>query len=97
MHANDLGRLYAVAYALLLFTWAESKDARLRLALLASMAMLIVAALVLTFSRGAFFGFVVVNVLFLLSRRNAKTLVSLGAPGDRRAAVSLPGRGLRSR
>src|SRR5262249_55617088 len=23
MHANDLGRLYAVAYALLLFTWAE--------------------------------------------------------------------------
>jgi len=28
MHANDLGRLYAVAYALLLFTWAESKENR---------------------------------------------------------------------
>src|SRR5712692_8537558 len=30
LHANDLGRLYAVAYALLLFTWAESKDTGLR-------------------------------------------------------------------
>jgi hypothetical protein len=74
MHANDLGRLYAVAYALLLFTWAESKDAGLRLALLVSMGMAVVA-LTLTFSRGAFFGFIVVNVLFLLWRRNAKTLI----------------------
>jgi O-antigen ligase len=37
------------------------------------MAMLVVA-LTLTFSRGAFFGFMVVNVLFLLWRRNAKSL-----------------------
>src|SRR5712691_2614013 len=77
LHANDLGRLYAVAYALLLFTWAESKDPGLRPALLASMG-LVVTALVLTFSRGAFLGFIVVNVLFLLWRRNAKTLVFLG-------------------
>src|SRR5207245_6079458 len=34
LHANDLGRLYAVAYALLLFTWAESKRPGLRLSLL---------------------------------------------------------------
>src|SRR5229473_1195056 len=74
LHANDLGRLYAVAYALLLFTWAESKHAGLRLALLASMGTVVVA-LVLTFSRGAFLGFIVVNVLFLLWRRNAKALV----------------------
>jgi len=73
VHANELGRLYSVAYALLLFTWAESKQPGLRLALLASMGMVVVA-LVLTFSRGAFFGFIVVNVLFLLWRRNAKTL-----------------------
>src|SRR5713101_4879335 len=52
MHANDLGRLYAVAYALLLFTWGETKDARLKLALLVSMAMVVVA-LILTVSRGA--------------------------------------------
>jgi O-antigen ligase len=77
MHANDLGRLYAVAYALLLFTWAESKETGLRLALLASMG-LVVVALVLTFSRAAFLGFILVNVLFLLWRRSAKTLVFLG-------------------
>jgi O-antigen ligase len=77
LHANDLGRLYAVAYALLLFTWAESKDTGLRFALLASMGMVVVA-LALTFSRGAFLGFVVVNVLFLLWRRNAKALMFFG-------------------
>ena len=53
IHANELGRLYAVGYALLLFTWAGSKNAGLRFALLASMGMVVVA-LVLTFSRGAF-------------------------------------------
>jgi O-Antigen ligase len=77
LHANDLGRLYVIAYALVLFTWAEAKDAGLRLVLLASMGLLVVA-LVLTFSRGAFFGFFVVNVLFLLWRRNAKTLIFIG-------------------
>lgn len=74
MHANDQGRLYTVAYALLLFTWAESKQSALRLALLASMG-LVTTALVLTFSRGAFAGFILVNVLFLLWRRNLTALV----------------------
>src|SRR5688572_18871877 len=59
MHANELGRLYAVAYALLLFTWAESRERALRMMLLASMG-LVVVALILTFSRGAFFGFIVI-------------------------------------
>jgi hypothetical protein len=77
MHANELGRLYAVAYALLLFTWAESKQPGLKLALLASMG-LVILALMLTFSRGAFFGFVVVNLLFLLWRLNARNLVFAG-------------------
>ncbi len=75
LHANDLGRLYAVAYALMLFTWAESRHSGIRLALAASMGLVIVA-LVLTFSRGAFVGFAVVNVLFVLWRRSVKTLVS---------------------
>jgi O-Antigen ligase len=74
LHANDLGRLFAIAYALLLFTWSESKSAGMRFALLASMA-LVVAALVLTFSRGAFAAFVLVNLVFLLWRRSAKTLM----------------------
>jgi O-antigen ligase len=77
MHANELGRLYACAYALVLFTWAESKSPGFRLALLASMGLVMVA-LVLTFSRGAFLGFILVNVLFLLWRRNAKTLILFG-------------------
>jgi O-antigen ligase len=77
MHANELGRLYVSAYALLLFTWAESKSPAFRLALLASMGLVMVA-LVLTFSRGAFLGFILVNVLFLLWRRNAKTLILFG-------------------
>jgi O-antigen ligase len=74
LHANDLGRLYAIAYALLLFTWAESKEAGLRLALLATM-LLVVVALLLTFSRGAIAGFLVVNALFLLWRGNARILL----------------------
>jgi O-antigen ligase len=73
MHANDLGRLYAVAYALLLFTWGESKDRALRTVLVATMG-LITLALLLTFSRGAFVGFLLVNALFLLWKFNAKTL-----------------------
>jgi hypothetical protein len=84
MHANELGRLYAFAYALLLFTWVEVKEAGLRLALAVSMA-LIVVALLLTFSRGAFFGFIVVNVLFLCWRRDARTLILFGLA----AAVAL--------
>jgi hypothetical protein len=73
MHANDLGRLYAVAYALLLFTWGETKDVRLKSMLFATMALL-TFALMLTFSRGAFVGWVMVNVLFLVWKFNARTV-----------------------
>jgi O-antigen ligase len=76
-HPNELGRLYAVAYALLLFTWAELKTPVLRWTLLVSMGLVIVA-LILTLSRGGFLCFIVINVLFLLWRRNAKTLIFLG-------------------
>lgn len=80
MHANEWGRLYVVAYALLLFTWVESRRSGLRIALLASMGMVVVA-LILTFSRGSFLGFIVVNLLFLLWRRNAKALILFGLLG----------------
>ncbi len=89
MHANEVGRLYAVAYALVLFTWAESKEPWLRLALLASMG-LVVVALMLTFSRGAFLGFIVVNALFLMWRVNART-VAFGALLAALALFALPG------
>ena len=71
LHANDLGRLYATAYALLLFTFAATQRRGLKLALAATM-LLVVAALVLTFSRGAFVGFIIVNGLFILSRRDPR-------------------------
>ncbi|HUQ74975.1 MAG TPA: O-antigen ligase family protein [Burkholderiales bacterium] len=81
MHANDLGRLFAVAYALLLFTWGETKDVRLKTVLLFTMGILTMA-LLLTFSRGAFVGWVMVNVLFLFWKFNARTIaVGLMAGG----------------
>src|SRR4051812_39177872 len=73
LHANDLGRLYAVAYALLLFTWGETKDLRLKSVLVVTMGVLTLA-LMLTFSRGAFIGFMLVNALYLLWKLNAKTV-----------------------
>ena len=73
MHANELGRLYAVAYALLLFVWGETKDLGLKSVLVPTMGVLFVA-LILTFSRGAFLGFFLVTALFLLWKFNARTL-----------------------
>jgi len=73
MHANDLGSMYAVAYALLLFTWGETKDRALKTLLVLTMGVLTIA-LVLTFSRGAFMGFMMINGLFLLWKFNARTL-----------------------
>jgi O-antigen ligase len=73
LHANDLGRLYAVAYALLLFTWGETKDLRLKTVLFFTMGILTIA-LMLTFSRGGMVGWALVNALFLVWKFNAKTL-----------------------
>lgn len=77
IHANDLGRLFVFAYALLLFAWTAVAPGAPRALLAASMGLLVVA-LVLTFSRGALLGFMVVNVLFLAWRRSGKVLL-LGA------------------
>jgi O-antigen ligase len=74
MHANDLGRLYATAYALLLFVWDRTERIALKTALLFAMACVAIA-LVLTFSRGAFLGFIIVNLIYLGSRRTLKTLL----------------------
>jgi O-antigen ligase len=72
IHANDLGRVYAAAYALLLFTWWETKRPGLKAFLFVTMGLL-AFALMLTFSRGAFTGFIVVNLLFLAWKFNART------------------------
>jgi hypothetical protein len=75
MHANDLGRLYATAYALLLFIWSRTQRVSLKTLLVVAMGLVFVA-LVLTFSRGAFFSFILVNIIYLFSRRNMKTIVA---------------------
>jgi O-antigen ligase len=70
-HANDFGRVFVTAYALMLFTWWESKDARARLAMFVALGLLTLGIL-LTFSRNAFLGFFVVNGLFLLWKFDMK-------------------------
>ncbi len=89
MHANDLGRLYAVAYALLLFTWGETKDLRLKTVLVFTMGILTIS-LVLTFSRGAMMGWVLVNALFLVWKFNAKT-IGIGLLAAGAALLVMPG------
>lgn len=89
LHANQLGRLLAVGYGMLLFAWAESNDKRFKLACVAVMA-LIVVSLTFTFSRGAFLGFMIVNALFFLWRFNAKTTAIVIA-GAVVLALFLPG------
>jgi O-antigen ligase len=73
MHANDLGRLHLIAFALILFVWAETKRPQMRLFLLLTLG-LVGVALLLTFSRAAIAGAMVVGALFLMWRFNAKTL-----------------------
>ncbi len=70
-HANDLGRIFVTAYALMLFTWWESKEPRARLALFIAIGIFILA-IMLTFSRNAFLGFFLVNGLFLLWKFNMR-------------------------
>src|SRR5688572_23358295 len=74
LHANDLGRLYAIAFALLLFVWDRTERWGLKFVLILGMGM-VAAALLLTFSRGAFFGFAIVCVLYFALRRSLKTLL----------------------
>jgi O-antigen ligase len=72
LHANELGRLYTFACALLLFSWSASHRAAVKLLLAASIA-LVAIALLLTYSRSAFLGCAVVSALFALWRRKGST------------------------
>lgn len=89
LHANAVGRVFAVAYALLLFPWWETKKPALKLFLFLTMGVLSFA-LLLTFSRGAFTGFLLVNLLFLAWKFNLRTL-GLAALALAVAAIFMPG------
>lgn len=73
LHANGLGRLLVMAYALLLFTWWETKDKGLKLFLFFTLNAIGFAVL-LTFSRAAFLGIVLVSGLFVVWKYNARKL-----------------------
>jgi hypothetical protein len=72
-HANELGREFITAYALLLFAWWEAKHAPGKIALFAALGILSFGIL-LTFSRNAFLGFMAVNALFVLWKFDMKKL-----------------------
>ncbi len=78
-----------IAYALLLFVWWETKQVALKNFLFVTMG-LITFALLLTFSRGAFIGFLLVNLWMLAWKFNAKS-VSLAVLAITLAAILLPG------
>lgn len=73
LHANHLGRLHLYAFALLLFVWAETRRPGMKLFLMVTLGVLGIA-LLLTFSRAAIIGAVVVGALFLVWKFNARTL-----------------------
>ncbi len=73
IHPNDLGRLYATAYAVLLYSLRGAPTGFVKLVIIASMAIVCVA-LALTFSRAAFLAFVVINILYFVMQRNFKTI-----------------------
>ena len=88
-HANELGRIFTIAYALLLFTWWETKNEAGKLALFVVLGILTLAIL-LTFSRNAFLGFLLINALFLMWKFNMKKL-GLAVLGTMVAAALAPG------
>jgi O-antigen ligase len=73
VHANQLGRIFAVAYGLLLFSWWEAKDPRYKAAAFVTLGVAALA-MVLTFSRAGMLAFMIVNALFLLWKLNARTV-----------------------
>jgi O-antigen ligase len=89
VHANGVGRLFACAYALLLFPWWDSKKPGLKLFLFLTMGVL-TFALLLTFSRGAFTGFIVINLIFFAWKFNLR-LLALGLVGLAVVSLFMPG------
>lgn len=71
LHANDLGRLFAITYALLVFVWWETKNSALKAGLFISLAICGIA-LILSFSRGGFLGVAIATAFFVLWKFNAR-------------------------
>jgi len=87
LHANDLGRMFAVGYAILLFVWWEAKSPGFKGALFATLCVSVLA-LLLTFSRSAYLAFMIVSGLFVLWKFNARSFSLALLAGALFAAIS---------
>lgn len=88
MHANELGLMANMMFAVLLFTALGMQHGPQRLLMLATATLAVMTA-ALTFSRGAFLGILVVVVFFLVTRRRF-TQLALGAVIFAAVAIFLP-------
>jgi O-antigen ligase len=87
LHANDLGRLFAVGYAVLLFVWWETKNGALKTGLFLTLGVAALA-LLLSFSRSGYLAFFIVTGLFLLWKFNAKSVGLALLAGGLGAAIA---------
>lgn len=75
MHANEMGLMFNMAFALALFTHFSTSSAIGKWLLKLAMVILTVAVF-LTFSRGAYLGFVAVIVYFLFTHRKFRIILA---------------------
>lgn len=73
IHANELGLMFNLSFALALFSALSAKTRAVRLVLI-GVAALLAIAVVLTFSRGAFLGLLAVCVYLLVRHRRFKII-----------------------
>ncbi len=76
LHANEFGAMFATAFAIMLFMLPAVQNAFYRLLLLGVIG-LVLAALLLTFSRGGYVTALVVTLYFMFTQRRVK--LALGA------------------
>lgn len=74
MHANEMGLLINMLYALVLFSIRDQGSGAARNFLFLS-AVVFAVAVMMTFSRGGFVGLVLINVLYFRKRLSLKTVV----------------------
>ncbi|MBC7452606.1 MAG: hypothetical protein H7335_02670 [Massilia sp.] len=74
MHANEMGLLLNMLYALTLFSIRGAPAGFMKRVLFVS-SVVFALSLLMTFSRGAFLGFFVVNVLYFWKRISVKTVI----------------------
>lgn len=76
IHANELGYLFNLAFALILFTLVGSTNRLVKWGL-GAIATVVLAAIMLTFSRGAFLGVIATVSYLLFTQRRFRTALAI--------------------